>query len=236
MSPSNTLNSSSTCPSLPHSLPFPPKGTLVNALVDQTVCLIQYIWPNSLTNCQILPLKVFVQEILRRSRTSFSCCLTALLYLFRVKSTISKRIGRSPGPRVSNECPYSPILDKETDPTLCGRRMFVAALILATKYLQDRSFANSMWSHLSGLKMQEINRNELVFLSLINYQLYIPYPLFSWWSSLFIHSTHQNSPHPTDGCNQLTGSPRAAKKYSPYDVATNKFASKRKMREASVST
>ncbi|KAK9720187.1 PHO85 cyclin-5 [Basidiobolus ranarum] len=174
--------------------------------IDHTVFLIQYIWPNNLTNCQTLPLKVFVQEIIRRSRTSFSCCLTALLYIFRVKKEISLRIG------ALTECV------KKKEPVLCGRRMFIASLILATKYLHDRSLANSIWSRLSGLPVKEINENEIAFLSLINYHLYIPCPLFSWWSSLFIDST-RNSRAPVNPISPPVSQVRPERKYSPYSLS-----------------
>jgi hypothetical protein len=60
-----------------------------------------------------------------------------------------------------------------TDPALCGRRMFIASLIIASKYLQDRSYASIAWSKICGLDVLEINNIERRFLNLIDYNLFI---------------------------------------------------------------
>ncbi|KAF9291378.1 hypothetical protein BGZ68_004239 [Mortierella alpina] len=63
----------------------------------------------------------------------------------------------------------------------CGRRMFLAALILASKYQQDRSYSNKAWSKISGLPVAEINRNEIAFLALIEYRLFVSPSVFQKW-------------------------------------------------------
>lgn len=68
----------------------------------------------------------------------------------------------------------------------CGRRMFLAALILASKYLQDRNFSTRAWGKISGLKVCEINTNERVFLSAIQWQLHFPSPLFQRWENIVL--------------------------------------------------
>ena len=56
----------------------------------------------------------------------------------------------------------------------CGRPVFLAALILAFKYLQDRDFSNRAWSKLSRLRTCEINNNEIAFLSAVGWRLRVP--------------------------------------------------------------
>ena len=68
----------------------------------------------------------------------------------------------------------------------CGRRMFLAALILASKYLQDRNFSARAWSKISGLRTGEINQNELAFLSAVNWKLHIPEPVFHRWTDIVL--------------------------------------------------
>jgi len=63
----------------------------------------------------------------------------------------------------------------------CGRRMFLAALILASKYLQDRNYSARAWSKISGLDTQEINQNEMAFLFAVNWKLHITDEIYNRW-------------------------------------------------------
>ncbi|KAI4248651.1 MAG: hypothetical protein LQ352_005871 [Teloschistes flavicans] len=68
----------------------------------------------------------------------------------------------------------------------CGRRMFLASLILASKYLQDRNFSARAWSKISGLKAYEINANELAFVKAVQWKLHIPEPVFQRWTDIVL--------------------------------------------------
>ena len=109
--------------------------------------------------------------------TSYSTLRTALFYLFRIK------------PQISSITP-TPTSSQNNDPATCGRRMFLAALIAASKYLQDRNYSNRAWSTISGLPVYEINANEICFLKLIDYNLFIPEDIFKRWSSLLLTHIH----------------------------------------------
>ncbi|KAF9922554.1 hypothetical protein FBU30_007321 [Linnemannia zychae] len=74
----------------------------------------------------------------------------------------------------------SPVLAK-SEPVGCGRRMFLAALILASKFQQDRTYSNKAWSKISGLSVSEINLNEIAFLTLIDYRLFVSQSVFQKW-------------------------------------------------------
>ncbi|KAG0077926.1 hypothetical protein BGZ90_006260, partial [Linnemannia elongata] len=74
----------------------------------------------------------------------------------------------------------SPVLAK-SEPVGCGRRMFLAALILASKFQQDRTYSNKAWSKISGLPVSEINLNEIAFLALIDYRLFVSQSVFQKW-------------------------------------------------------
>ncbi|GAA6034110.1 hypothetical protein JCM8097_000700 [Rhodosporidiobolus ruineniae] len=77
---------------------------------------------------------------------------------------------------------FSALLDLQTSPVLCGRRMFLASLISASKYLQDRNYSNRAWAKISGLSVQEINKNERAFLRLTGFQLHLKAEDFQRWT------------------------------------------------------
>ncbi|KAK9693173.1 PHO85 cyclin-5 [Basidiobolus ranarum] len=145
------------------------------SLIDITVEIIQYIWPEELLDRKSIPLRVFAEEILRRSGASFSILFVTLIYLFRFKSSLTilnsaESNGNSP----------------RCEACRSGRRMFIAAMIVASKYLEDQNIPNTRWSLTTGLGIQEINHNERVFLNHLGYQLYLAPSLFTWWITLLL--------------------------------------------------
>jgi len=68
--------------------------------------------------------------------------------------------------------------------------MFLAALMLASKYLQDRNFSARAWSKISGLRAQEITYNELVFLKAIDWKLHMNQELFGSWTNIVDQCTN----------------------------------------------
>lgn len=183
---------SQACP-----LPPPPlvrqadrKVNFVDNLVDTAAQIVEAIWPVSMTqkSCEpslgrVLPLRTFIQETLRRSRTSYSTLQVALYYLFVIR-------------------PFIPLDDLTLIPTdschdiralQCGRRMFLAALILASKYLQDRNYSARAWSKISGLNISEINANELSFLTTVSWRLHISDQIFDKWTKVVLKCTPTTS-------------------------------------------
>ena len=68
----------------------------------------------------------------------------------------------------------------------CGRRMFMSALMLAAKYLQDRNFSVKAWAKISGLSCTEINKNEKAYLQSIEYRLHLKKEHFDNWSQIVV--------------------------------------------------
>lgn len=157
--------------------------------------MVEVIWPLSMVPCKaestagrgVLPLRTYIEETLRRSRTSYSTLQVALYYLVLIKPFV-------PPQRRANEhntdCPAGRAL-------MCGRRMFLAALILASKYLQDRNYSAKAWSKMSGLRVCEINANERIFLSKINWKLHVAKPLFDRWTEIVLRYTPSAYPPPS---------------------------------------
>lgn len=127
----------------------------------------------------VLPLRTFIQETLRRSRTSYSTLQVALYYLIVVRPYIPKLI---PSDLPSEEAQRMRALQ-------CGRRMFLAALILASKYLQDRNYSARAWSRISGLQTTEININEMAFLEAVGWRLHISEANFQRWTEMVVKYT-----------------------------------------------
>ena len=125
-----------------------------------------------------LPLDGFIQELLRRSQTSHSTLQVALFYLLLLK-------GKQAGLHAMNDEPEQ--LRASACRTLkCGRRMFLAALMLASKYLQDRNHSTRAWSKICGLRVREINKNETAYLKCIDHDLHIKKDVFENWSRIVI--------------------------------------------------
>ncbi|KAI8371651.1 cyclin-domain-containing protein [Radiomyces spectabilis] len=140
----------------------------VNTLVEVTVQAITSIWPNSASNPSSKPianLNVFLHHILKHSRTTHSTLQLAIFYLFRIRPRIQEH---------STDDVY----------VSCGRRMFLAALICAHKFLQDKTYKNSAWSKVSGLNVAEINHAEKVMLQLLNYQLFVRKETYDQWINI----------------------------------------------------
>lgn len=134
----------------------------------------------------VLPLRKFIQETLKRSRTSYSTLQVALYYLILIKSHVPK-----------HDFTMEQSEDVHSFRALqCGRRMFLAALILASKYLQDRNYSSRAWSKISGLNTQEINQNEIAFLLAVNWRLHITDEVFQRWTDIVLKYTPPQPPSP----------------------------------------
>jgi hypothetical protein len=85
----------------------------------------------------------------------------------------------------------------------CGRRMFLSALILASKYLQDRNYSARAWNKISGLNTSEINQNEMAFLLAIDWKLHITDILFQRWTDIVLKYNPSQPPPPAAFCPKL---------------------------------
>lgn len=169
------------------------KVSFVDNLVDSSAQIVEAIWPLSSVACRsemgnkgVLPLRTFIQETLRRSRTSYSTLQVALYYLILIKPHVPK-------------CDFT--MEQPDDAHAvralqCGRRMFLAALILASKYLQDRNYSTRAWSKISGLNTLEINQNEMAFLLAVNWRIHITDAVFQRWTDIVLKYTPTLPPSP----------------------------------------
>ncbi|KAL4805797.1 hypothetical protein BDV18DRAFT_160670 [Aspergillus unguis] len=194
------------------------KVNFVENLVGTASLIVEIIWPlsavslrsDSTTGCKgVLPLRNFIQETLRRSRTSYSTLQVALYYLIKIKSHVPSpdqaqdQSGAKPACRAMQ----------------CGRRMFLAALILASKYLQDRNYSARAWSKISGLNTAEINQNELMFLEAVDWKLHITEATFQRWTDIVLKYTPgAGNTFPSDGQSWRTVIPRLTPELEEVDI------------------
>ncbi|KAK7002045.1 hypothetical protein R3P38DRAFT_3609057 [Favolaschia claudopus] len=192
----------------------------------------------------LVSIKGFVHEVLRRSRTSGSVLQTALCYLEAIRSKVPELIqkeqsGRGGVTEFDSECRVTlatpaealhlytaavwhtaedvmdtvrvcdneeivcpatssslpavvdnPVLlshplpehsrsDSTTEsnlqpsPLLCPRRAFLASLVLASKFTQDRCYPNHVWAKLSSLPAREIGRCERALGNALHWRLWV---------------------------------------------------------------
>lgn len=165
----------------------------LNHYSDSSTHIVEAIWPtssvvahNEPTGSAVLPLRTFIQETLRRSRTSYSTLQVALYYLILIKPHVPKR-----------DFTMEQLDESHASQAIqCGRRMFLAALILASKYLQDRNYSARAWSRISGLQTHEINQNEIAFLLAVNWKLHITDDMYNRWTECFLKFTPPQPPTP----------------------------------------
>ncbi|KAG2176804.1 hypothetical protein INT44_007468, partial [Umbelopsis vinacea] len=184
------------------------------AHVDTTAKVIEAIWPTvNKPKANVVSLRTFIQEVLKRSRTTYSTLQTALFYLFRVKNAIIHQL--------KGQC-MTTTIRREQDYISCGRRMFLASLILASKFLQDRNYRNSAWAKISGLPVSEINAAEMVFLKLIDCNLFISKATFDqWYNLLNTHIENRTTRPPTVNNTKLSTQPSYFLQTNPQTIPTS---------------
>jgi hypothetical protein len=142
---------------------------MIDNLVDVSVDIIDSIWPTP-SHAKVVATKGFIREILKRSKTTYFMLQLSLFYIFRVKRVVQAKLRMAAGERRYRD-----------DLMCCGRRMFLASLMVASKYIHDKSYRNKAWADASGLSLAEINASELAFLQMIDYRLYVSKPTFEKW-------------------------------------------------------
>lgn len=199
------------------------KVNFVDSLVDAAALMVEAVWPlssvvcrNELSNKVVLPLRTFIQETLKRSRTSYSTLQVTMYYLVLIKGHVPKHDFTMEQP---NDLHASRALQ-------CGRRIFLAALILASKYLQDRNYSARAWSKISGLNTQEINQNEMAFLLAVNWNLHITDTIWQRWTKILLnYRPPPTPPSPGSPCpyylQQCTEWKKAMLKLDPELVNTD---------------
>ncbi|EPB89271.1 hypothetical protein HMPREF1544_03895 [Mucor circinelloides 1006PhL] len=167
---------------------------LIEPSTDINAVVIESIWyptiPKESRVSPVVPLRTFIQEVLKRSRTTYSTLQTALFYLFRARPAIIQHLQQQQQQRSCDKkssWQHSAYIS-------CGRRMFLASLVVASKFVQDKTYRNSAWAKIAGLPVTEINTAERYFLSIMDHRLYIDQSTFDRWHRL-LHTRTQARMH-----------------------------------------
>ncbi|KZV78973.1 hypothetical protein EXIGLDRAFT_782993, partial [Exidia glandulosa HHB12029] len=124
-----------------------------------------------------MPLEKFIHELLRNTRTNFITLQTALCYVEVIAAKLHAV--------VQEEAEYMVLrasVDSNDDgslvpplpsPLLCPRRTFLASILLASKFLQDRPYSNKAWGKVSGLRASEVGRCERALFASLDWRLWV---------------------------------------------------------------
>ncbi|SAM63914.1 related to PCL5-cyclin [Ustilago bromivora] len=178
------------------------KNSLVDSLIDAAVRTLDAIWNASTPSesCDLakgnsaLPLQVFIRETLRRARASCSTLQASLLYCVRLGEACKRsrqmslrQSTRAAGVQVEVEAQSSSPLHgmnkEELCLTRCPRRMFLASIMVASKFVQDRTYSNRAWAKISGLPAKDLGKLERAFLKAIDYRLMTSYVEWDKWTA-----------------------------------------------------
>ncbi|KAI9026867.1 hypothetical protein DFJ74DRAFT_662244 [Hyaloraphidium curvatum] len=142
--------------------PPPPEPLAISHLLPLAQLLLTSLFPPSQSSA-LYPLNGFIKEMVTRSGTAPETLALGLLYLWRCRDRIARnRSIASASLAAVQAIPH---------PSLCARRMFLSALVVAWKFLSDRTYTNSAWSKISGLRCEEVNSNERVLLGMLGWTL-----------------------------------------------------------------
>ncbi|AMD19245.1 HBR344Wp [Eremothecium sinecaudum] len=110
-------------------------------------------------------LRLYLVEILRRSKCSRNVTLLATYYYFILQVVIVTRGEAVP------------------EFTQSSKRLFLCCLILAHKFTHDQTFAMKTWSQMTGLSAKDISMMERWVLRKLEFRLYIGAEDLSSWAS-----------------------------------------------------
>ena len=243
--PNQQLSSIKTKPLSPPTSPSTKPSPFPQATISQPLSApVDPLMPSGDSE-NLLPMKTFVHEVLRRSRTSGNILQTALCYLEAIRSKVPEILQQE---RMGIRAHYQPdtliqpatdaellrevelagleetfvitdpddplktVVSKDCDadfdaqdnfetdsaysscslqvqpsesfalssttnslpsPLLCPRRAFLASLILASKFFQDKCYSNRAWAKLSGLPPREIGRCERALGQALEWRLWV---------------------------------------------------------------
>jgi len=105
-----------------------------------------------------------------RIADGFLSCSETLLQTDLISATSNDGQGtQKPKPPTPPVTPLPPL----PSPLLCPRRAFLASLILASKFTQDKCYSNRAWAKLSGLPAREIGRCERALGEALEWRLWV---------------------------------------------------------------
>lgn len=130
-----------------------------------------------------------IMNIFNQSRCSYANLLVALLYLVRYgqQGAMRRRQGLMANSLYHGSGNNFLIIES-------GRQLLVTALMLASKYLHDRTASNKAWATMIDTPVRQLNLTEITFLTTIDHRLAVQGPLFVRWLK-YIFEEQRISPY-----------------------------------------
>ncbi|KAI9504101.1 hypothetical protein BX070DRAFT_190463, partial [Coemansia spiralis] len=117
------------------------------------------LWMPRCTREALQPFQTFCYELLRSTQIAMPIVMLTLLYVNKFKQRFSGLHGGSGS----------------------EYRVFVVALMLASKYLEDNTFTTQTWSEVSHLPAKELTIMQREFLLALDHRLHVPEPEYNAW-------------------------------------------------------
>ncbi|KAI9275421.1 hypothetical protein BDA99DRAFT_601061 [Phascolomyces articulosus] len=149
----------------------------VEALLDIMTNMVEIMWRGIYQDVgeQVLPISIrsFIREVLKRSHTTYTTAQIAICYLFQTQQSIRQSLIQ-----LKNNNQHTASYQQKKSYVGCPKRMFLASLIVASKYVQDKTYRNSAWASIARMHVHQVNLAERTFLELCDYQLYMKQNVF----------------------------------------------------------
>ncbi|ORX45554.1 hypothetical protein BCR36DRAFT_585581 [Piromyces finnis] len=140
---------------------------------------------NNLTLQQQHLLKIFIETLLKTSKSSFSIFKLSILYLYKINKKIRE-------PTVLQF--YKNNIFKNTlsmKPLNQAKLIFVVILMIAFKYTEDHCFYISAWSKATGIKSEVIHKVEVEVLNILDHNLFVSQEKFEAFSNRIVQKINK---------------------------------------------
>ncbi|KAJ4285960.1 PHO85 cyclin-5 [Kalmusia sp. IMI 367209] len=175
------------------------KLKMANSILDAATLIVEHIWPPTIPPPRpredaasssgviqdaassgviqdaipsgIIPLRSFIKDVLHRARASYYSLSLALYYVVLLHTHLKRHQDGAPQGALR-----------------CGRRMFLAAMVVASKNLNDYDFHFGLWSRVSGLRAREIHAHELTFLTAVDWNVHVTRATWDKWQDMILEA------------------------------------------------
>lgn len=139
-------------------------------LTNCAVNLLKMLYPSLAVIVDDVKLRFFIIEILRRSKASTQTLQICCYYMYKL---VGKNVEELPS---------------------CPKKLFLALVILSSKFNQDQNYSFKSWLKICGCKstddsslnLQKLRQTETQCLKLLNYDLYINGAKYENWCNVLL--------------------------------------------------
>jgi len=167
-------------------LPDMSEGLIGLCIGDIMGILLSIDSNNTLTVQQQQILKLFVETLLKTSRSSLSIFKLSILYLYKLNKKLRE-------PLVLNIF-RTHLIEKNItimEPIKQAELIFVVILMLAFKYTEDHCYYISAWSKATGIKSDIIHKVEVEILNILDHNLFVSQEAFESFSNHIIQKINK---------------------------------------------